>query len=173
VVGVLEANCYILKSEKTGIIVDPGDEADRILRAVQGLDIRLILATHRHSDHVSAVAPVKDALGVRAAIHPRDSSPGFEEPLRDGQIIEFGRAALEVIHTPGHTPGGCCFICGGALISGDTLFPDGPGNTSYPGGDEGAILRSIRERLMVLPDPTVVYPGHGSSTTIGRERSRY
>lgn len=173
VVGALATNCYILKSDKTGIIVDPGDEARKILAAASGLDIQIILATHRHFDHVAALEPVKQALGVRAAIHGLDRVSGFDAELKDGQVIEFGTDRLTVIHTPGHTPGGCCFLIGGALIAGDTLFPGGPGNTSYAGGDEKAIRRSIRERLMVLPDETAVYPGHGESTTIGRERSLY
>jgi hydroxyacylglutathione hydrolase len=173
VVGTLDNNCYILRSEKTGIIVDPGDEAQKILSAVDGLEIMIILATHRHFDHITALGEVKKALGVGAAIHRLDWMSGFDEEIRDGQVIEFGREELKVIHTPGHTPGGCCFYINDLLISGDTLFPNGPGNTSFPGGDEKTILKSIREKLMVLPDDTKVYPGHGLETTIGKERSLY
>lgn len=173
VVGSLENNCYIIRSEGTGVIVDPGDEAQRILSAVGELEIAIILATHRHFDHITALPQIKRALGARAAIHKLDWVAGFDDEIRDGQLIEFGSDQLRVIHTPGHTPGGCCFLIGDVLISGDTLFPNGPGNTSFPGGDEEIILRSIREKLMVLPDETVVYPGHGLETTIGKERSLY
>jgi hydroxyacylglutathione hydrolase len=173
VVGGLETNCYILESNGIGIIVDPGDEAKKILKAVRGLEIKIILATHRHFDHITGLGQVKQALGKKAAIHELDRVPGFDENLRDGQVIEFGDEELKVIHTPGHTPGGCCFLVKDVLISGDTLFPDGPGNTSFPGGDEKTILRSIREKLMVLSDQTIVYPGHGATTTIGRERTLY
>jgi hydroxyacylglutathione hydrolase len=173
VVGGLENNCYILKSHETGIIIDPGDEPQKILNAVGGLDIVLILATHRHFDHITAMRKVKEALGKRAAIHKLDWVSGFDEEIQDGQMIEFGHDKLGVIHTPGHTPGSCCFLVKDLLISGDTLFPNGPGNTSFPGGDEKTILRSIREKLMVLPDETIVYPGHGPKTTIGKERSLY
>ncbi|MDH4211005.1 MAG: MBL fold metallo-hydrolase [candidate division WOR-3 bacterium] len=173
VVGGLENNCYILKSEGTGIIVDPGDEAQKILNAVRELEIVIILATHRHFDHITALREVKEALGTRAAIHKLDWVSGFDDEIQDGQVIEFGRDKLGVTHTPGHTPGSCCFLIKDVLISGDTLFPNGPGNTSFPGGDEKTILSSIREKLMVLPDETMVYPGHGPKTTIGKERSLY
>lgn len=172
-VGSLENNCYILKSGNAGIIVDPGDEPKKILSAAHGLEIKIILATHRHFDHIGALPQVKEALGIRAAIHKLDWVPGFDDEIRDGQSIEFGNERLRVIHTPGHTPGGCCFLIKDVLISGDTLFPNGPGNTSFTGGDEETILGSIREKLMVLPDETIVYPGHGLETTIGKERPLY
>jgi hydroxyacylglutathione hydrolase len=173
VVGGIEANCYILVSNGIGIIVDPGDEAEKILRRIDDIEIKIILATHRHFDHITALGKVKRALGKKAAIHRLDWVAGFDEELRDGQVITFGDEKLKVIHTPGHTPGGCCFLIGNVLISGDTLFPNGPGNTSFPGGDERAILDSIRDKLMVLRDETVVYPGHGPETTIGKERALY
>lgn len=173
VVGSLENNCYILSSEKAAIIVDPGAEAQKILNAAGGLEIIIILATHRHFDHITALGEVKRALGTRAAIHKLDWVSGFDDEIQDGQLIRFGHDELRVIHTPGHTPGGCCFHLDDVLISGDTLFPNGPGNTSFPGGDEKAILKSIREKLMLLPDATRVFPGHGPETTIGKERSLY
>jgi len=173
VVGGLENNCYVLQSKKMGVIIDPGAEAEKIIDAAQGIKIKLILATHRHFDHITALQKVKLAVKADAAIHPLDWVDGFDVKLTDGQVIEFGKEVLRVIHTPGHTPGGCCFLVRNCLFSGDTLFPNGPGNTMFPGGDERAILRSIREKLMVLPDDTVVYPGHGSKTTIGKERALY
>lgn len=173
VVGGLQTNCYVLHSEKDAIIVDPGDEAGKIANAVQNLKTRMILATHGHFDHIGALHRIKQMVKAQAAIHPQDWHRGFDIELFDGQIIEFGAEKLAVMHTPGHTPGGCCFLIGRHLLSGDTLFPDGPGNTMFPGGDEQAILRSIREKLMLLPDDTRVYPGHGAETTIGKERALY
>lgn len=173
VVGGLQANCYVLQSEKDAIIVDPGGEAEKIAGAVQNLTTKMILVTHGHFDHIGALHRIKQIVKAEAAIHPQDWCPGFDIKLVDGQIIEFGAETLKVIHTPGHTPGGCCFLIGLHLLSGDTLFPNGPGNTMFPGGDEQAILRSIRDRLMPLPDDTRVYPGHGAGTTIGKERALY
>jgi glyoxylase-like metal-dependent hydrolase (beta-lactamase superfamily II) len=173
IVGGLGNNCYIIESEKVGIIIDPGDEADKIIKAARGFAIKIILATHRHFDHINALQSVKQAVRAEAAIHPLDWVSGFNIKLDDGQVIEFGEEQLTIMHTPGHTPGGCCFLVGSDLFSGDTLFPNGPGNTAFPGGDEEAILESIRKKLMKLPDETMVYPGHGPSTTIGRERALY
>ncbi len=173
VVGALDTNCYILRSDNIGVIVDPGDEPERILNELRDVDVQIILATHRHHDHISALREVKEALGKEAGIHHLDWVDGFDEKLQDKQVIVFGDEKLEVIHTPGHTPGSICLRVGGVLFSGDTLFPGGPGNTSYAGGDEEAIMRSIRERLMTLPDETPVYPGHGAATTIGKERVLY
>jgi hydroxyacylglutathione hydrolase len=173
VVGGLETNCYVLKSENTGIIIDPGAEPQKIIKAVAGLNIQLILVSHRHYDHIDALKAIKTATKAPAAIHPADWIDNFDKKLHDGQSIDLGDEKINVIHTPGHTPGGCCFLIGNTLFSGDTLFSGGPGNTSFSGGDEQAILMSIREKLLVLPDETEVYPGHGPATTIGRERSLY
>lgn len=172
IVGSLETNCYILKKNTHGLIIDPGDEPEKILRVATGLDIELILATHRHHDHITALLAVKKATSARAAIHALDWSTGFDLKLEDEQVIDFSGETISVVHTPGHTPGGCCFLWRDVLFSGDTLFPNGPGATAY-GGDEKAIYKSIREKLMVLPDETKVYPGHGPATTIGQERRLY
>jgi hydroxyacylglutathione hydrolase len=173
IVGALESNCYVLKSRNKAVIIDPGDEPAKITKAVQDTQVEIILATHRHFDHITALEKVKSATGAKAAIHKLDRVPGFDLELSDGQVIEFGDEKIRVIHTPGHTPGGCCFLVRDKLFSGDTLFPNGPGNTMFPGGDEAAIFKSIGEKLMKLPDETVVYPGHGTETTIGRERALY
>lgn len=173
VVGRLETNCYILKDRNVGFIIDPGDEPNKIITAIAGLEIKLILATHRHFDHISALKEIKQTTSAQAAIHPLDWTPDFDLRLEDGQQIEFGTERIKVIHTPGHTPGGCCFLVGTTLFSGDTLFPGGPGNTAFSGGDEQAIYKSIREKLLVLSDETKVYPGHGPPTTIGQERALY
>ncbi len=173
IVGSLETNCYLLKAENIGIIIDPGAEPERIIKATDGYRITLILATHRHYDHITALKRVKESTKAKAAIHSQDWAPEFDLRLEDGQRIEFGQESITVIHTPGHTPGGCCFLINDILFSGDTLFPGGPGNTSFPGGDGQVILKSIREKLLILPNETKVYPGHGPSTTIGQERGLY
>lgn len=173
VVGGIETNCYILKSKDSGIIIDPGADGRRIIDEVSNLDCEYILITHNHLDHTGALDEVKKSVSAPVAIHPLDWIGNCDMKLEDGQEILFGEDVLNVIHTPGHTPGGCCFLVGKILFSGDTLFPNGPGNTSFSGGDEQAILRSIREKLLVLPDETEVYPGHGLPTTIGKERGLY
>ena len=172
-VGILETNCYILKGKKKGIIIDPGEEANRILEAVADLQIDLILLTHNHFDHIRALPAVLEATSAKVAIHPLDGIAEADIDLKDGAKIAFEGEEISVIHTPGHTPGSCCFLLGENLFSGDTLFPGGWGNTSFAGGSEEAIFRSIREKLMNLPDQTIVYPGHGEETTIVEERSLY
>lgn len=173
VVGILQTNCYILAGEQKGIIIDPGEEADRILEAVSDLQIDLILLTHNHFDHIRALLPVKSATSAKVAVHPLDIIDEADIELEDGAKIPFDGKEILVMHTPGHTPGSCCFYFGGYLFSGDTLFYRGWGNTSLPGGDERAIFKSIREKIMALPDGIVVYPGHGETTTIGEERALY
>jgi hydroxyacylglutathione hydrolase len=173
VVGILQTNCYVLIGKERGIIIDPGEEADRILETVSDLPIDLILLTHNHFDHVRALPAVVDATSAEVAIHPLDKIDAANREIKDGEKISFDGEEILVMHTPGHTPGSCSFSLGKYLFSGDTLFPGGWGNTSFSGGSEKAIFESIREKLMSLPDETIVYPGHGESTTIGEERSLY
>lgn len=173
IVGTLETNCYILISGNKGIIIDPGAEPDKIIEAIDGIEVKLILATHRHFDHIDALQHIKNMTHARAAIHKDDWVDGFDYELKDGQIINTIDIGILVLHTPGHTPGSCCFLTENKLFAGDTLFPGGHGNTSFPGGDEQTIFKSIKEKLMKLPDGTLVLPGHGQSTTIGQERSLY
>ena len=173
VVGMLQTNCYILAGENSGIVIDPGDEVDRILEELGDLKVDLILLTHNHFDHIGALSALVAATSATVAIHPLDSFDAANKELDDGEKIHFEEEEILVIHTPGHTPGGCCFLLGENLFSGDTLFSGGWGNTAFPGGNETAIFKSIRERLMSLPDSTIVYPGHGDSTTIGEERDLY
>jgi len=196
VVGPFASNCYIVGSEsnKEGIIIDPGDEAKKILKKVSdlGLDIKLIVLTHGHIDHVGALKEVKEVTGAEVAIHADDVQslsggtgflvsllvPGLSYPkppppdrlLKDGDSLDIGNMHFEVLHTPGHTPGGICFLGGGVVFSGDTLFNYGIGRTDLPGGNYHQLLNSIRTKLMVLSDDTIVYPGHGPATTIGAER---
>ncbi len=173
VVGFLQTNCYILAGEHQGIIIDPGDDADRILEEVGDLQIDLVLLTHNHSDHIGALSEVKNATSARVAIHPFDKIDAANIELKDGEKIPFDRKEISVIHAPGHTPGSCCFLIEEKLFSGDTLFAGGWGSTMFPGGDEEAIFKSIREKIMSLPEDLIVYPGHGEVTTIGEERSLY
>jgi glyoxylase-like metal-dependent hydrolase (beta-lactamase superfamily II) len=196
VVGPFASNCFIVGSEKTkeGMIIDPGADAKKILNTVHdlGLSIVMIVATHNHIDHVGALRPVKDATGAKYAVHEADSKeampamfgrmmglmlgsslkapPKPDMLLRDGDVIEVGELKFQVIHTPGHSPGGISLLGDGVVFSGDTLFNLGIGRTDIPGGDYAKLMDSIITKLMVLPDSTVVYPGHGPETTIGTER---
>lgn len=175
-VGSFENNCYLVLSPgtKEAVIVDPAAEADRIIRAAGDFAVKYILITHGHADHTGALEGVKGATGAPAGIHAADapllpSAPDFY--LRDGDRIRVGGCTLRIMHTPGHTPGGVCILIGQRLLSGDTIFPGGPGNTQLPGADRGKILQSIREKLFSLPGSTIIYPGHGRTTTIARERT--
>jgi hydroxyacylglutathione hydrolase len=196
VVGPLVSNCYIVGSSSTkqGMIIDPGAEAGTILRTVQqmGLSISLIVVTHAHIDHIDALRAVKEKTNAQFAIHEAEkgllstappvgvlaslgltafkSPPQPDRLLKDGDRIDVGDLHFEVLHTPGHSPGGICLLGHGVVFSGDTLFNFGIGRTDFAGGSYELLMKSIREKLMVLPDETVVYPGHGPSTTIGDER---
>lgn len=190
-VGPLETNCYIVWDEASGegVIIDPGDEPDRILELSGGLDIKYIVLTHAHFDHAGAVPELKEATGARVALHPGDLEAyrsvaeqaafwGFDsgpmpEPdvmLEDGDELKAGALRLRVLHTPGHSPGGICLLGDGVLFSGDTLFQGSVGRTDFSGGSASQLLESFR-RLMALPAETVVLPGHGPASTIGAERT--
>jgi glyoxylase-like metal-dependent hydrolase (beta-lactamase superfamily II) len=213
VVGPLHTNCYAVTALDTRqtFLVDPGAEAATVLDAVRDLDVRMIVLTHSHFDHVDAVAEVADARGLPVAAHPADAPvwprelehlrthghfdagratadllasgcslcPAPNRPLWDGRVDlllrDHGTLALDglicrIVHTPGHTPGGVCIGVGGHLLTGDTVFPGGPGLTGWPLSDFPTIIASIRERLFTLPESTFLHPGHGPSTTIGAEK---
>ena len=195
VVGPLEVNCFILGCEESGegVVIDPGADAERVLAAVArlGLKISYVINTHGHFDHVGGNRAVLAATGAQLLIHEGDihylpraadaaamynlvteNSPRPDRALEDGMIITFGNHSLKVLHTPGHSPGGCCLYLAaeGIVITGDTLFADGVGRTDFPGCSHQALIESIRDQLMTLPDETRAYPGHGPSTTIGHER---
>jgi glyoxylase-like metal-dependent hydrolase (beta-lactamase superfamily II) len=172
-VGSMDNNVYILicPSTNESIIVDAANDASRILEAVAGTKVRYILQTHGHADHVQAMIELKDATRAPIAVHPADAAMLPLPPdilFQDGDRLPFGSHEILVLHTPGHTPGGVCFLLGSWLISGDTLFPGGPGNTKSALGDFPVIIESVR-RLLSLPPETEVLPGHGKATTIGAE----
>ena len=194
-VGPFEMNCYLLGCEETGegFVVDPGEEAERILAAMEvtGWEFRGILLTHAHLDHIGAVASIKQARDLPIYLHSGDlllyenlpeqgkaygfryaPPPPVDRLLQDGQILPLGSQKLSVLHTPGHTPGAVCYYVkeAGLLLAGDTLFAESIGRTDLPGGSYSTLIKSITTQLLVLDDATTVYCGHGPSTTIGQER---
>ncbi len=195
VVGPLGVNCFILGCEEThqGVVVDAGDNADKIISAVErrGLTISQVVSTHGHFDHVGANQAVLMHFGARLLIHAADasmleraadvarsygiggvSSPRPDSFLSDGLEIAFGSCRMTVLHTPGHTQGGCCLYLESEkkIITGDTLFADSIGRTDLPGGNHEQLLESVRTKLFTLPDDVTAYPGHGPETTIGHEK---
>jgi glyoxylase-like metal-dependent hydrolase (beta-lactamase superfamily II) len=176
VVGPMDNNVYVLRCTETGdaVLLDAANEHERLLDLCRHLGVRRVLETHGHWDHIQAVPQLRDA-GYSVAVTPEDASmlPSYDETLADDDVIEVGRLRLHTILTPGHTPGSMCFRLEGhpLLFSGDTLFPGGPGATSFEGGDFPTIIRSIEDRLFTpLDADTIVLPGHGDKTTIGTER---
>ena len=196
VVGTFAANCYIVGAEATkeGMIIDPGDDAKSILKSVEDLelDIKFIVLTHSHIDHIGALREVKEATGAEVAIHVDEAKslpkqgrslstlfvvglsykapPSPDRLLKDGYSLDIGDLHFLVLHTPGHSPGGICLFGHETVFSGDTLFNYGIGRTDLSGGSSSQLMNSIHTRLMVLPDNTIVYPGHGPDTTIDAER---
>ena len=194
-VGAFAANSYIVGSTSTkqGMIIDPGADADVIMRTVQetGLSISVIAITHAHMDHVGALRQVRQKTHAQFAIHEAEKGFVFSTPMRmltsigvspvksppkpdtllkDGDMIDLGDLHFRVLYTPGHSSGGICLSGHGIVFSGDTLFKFGIGRTDFPGMSHERLMNSIRTKLMALPDETVVYPGHGPPTTIGDER---
>ena len=187
--------CYIVSCEKTkkAAIIDPGGNEDKILSACKkdDLTVEFIIATHGHPDHVCGNGPIQEATGAKIIMHKDDveffaksetkeyfsmlglpESPPADILVEDGDTITIGEEALQVIHTPGHTPGGICLYNAPDCITGDTLFVGGVGRTDFPGGSMEELSRSIREKLLTLPRETIVWPGHGyggSKSTIGEE----
>lgn len=193
-VGPFQANCYVVGCENTkeGVVIDPGDEADTILQTVQyfGLNIKYVLLTHAHYDHIVASKAVCEATKAPLALHKDDlpllkaggggpmfgfPMPPYKEPdmwLAEGDKISFGKHTFEVFFTPGHAPGHVIFYDETANVTfdGDVLFAGSIGRTDLPGGDFNTLMNSIKQKMLVMPDETVVYSGHGPKTTIGEER---
>jgi len=172
-VGPFGTNAYVLVCRATGdsVLVDTHAEADKIMERLKGTNPRYILITHSHMDHLGAFSELKSRLGVPVAAHPLDAEKLPSPPellLNDRDMVSFGNMELEVLHTPGHTPGSLCFLTGQYLISGDTIFPHGPGKTRTP-ADLRQVIESISEKIFVLPDDTQVYPGHGDPTVLKNE----
>lgn len=188
-VNSLQVNCYVVSDEHEAIIVDPGEASAQVLNFLRenNLQVVAIINTHGHADHIAGnawfaeqtkaplfvheleVPYLKDPnlhLGSFIQMNVPESKP--ERTLKDGDKVTFGAASLEVIHTPGHSPGGICLYAPGVLFSGDTLFRSSVGRTDLPQGDQTVLSQSLK-RLALLPPETVVYPGHGPSTTIGYE----
>ena len=175
VVGPVDNNVYIVRCRRTGVatLLDAANEHDRLLAVAQRLGVQSVLETHGHWDHIGAVEAVREA-GIEVWVHTEDAGllPSYDHLLDDDVDFAVGHLRLRTIHTPGHTPGSISFSLVGTplLFTGDTLFPGGPGNTSFEGGDFPTIITSIEERLFRTHGPdTVIWPGHGAPSTIGVE----
>lgn len=193
VVGSLEVNCLILACEETrkGIVIDPGDNVAGILQLVRENDVDIveIVATHGHFDHIGRVTSLQKELGVPFTIHKADlfmveglveiasfldidtdEPPKVDRFIEEGDTLTFGNETLDIMHTPGHAPGNVTFLWPGHAIVGDVIFAGSIGRTDLEGSDPDTLMKSIREKVMVLPDETHLYPGHGPFTTVGQER---
>ena len=177
-VGPWPMNTYIVICEETqtSVIIDPGAEVETILSLVEGTQVDKILLTHGHGDHTMALDEIKTATKAPVYIHPKDAAHfdlSFDHPLHHGQTLEVGRISVEVIHTPGHTPGQCCFdLKDGRKIVGDTLFVGGPGRTWSP-DDFQITMETMQNIVFQWSDETEFFPGHGSSGKIGKERPAF
>ena len=191
-VGPLQENCYLLTDDETrgAVLVDPGDEAPRLIRALEGYTLEAVWLTHAHFDHVGALAELQEVYGAPTFLHPADEpllanaaasaarfglrlrQPDVDyTPLGDAQILSFAGREVRCLFTPGHAPGHVAFHFPdeALVLAGDALFREGVGRTDLPGGDYAQLMESIRTRLLTLPAETVVHPGHGPETTVGHE----
>jgi glyoxylase-like metal-dependent hydrolase (beta-lactamase superfamily II) len=175
VVGPFENNVFVVRSKGTGdaVIVDAANEHELLLDVSRATGVSRVLTTHGHADHIQAVTALRDA-GIDVGVATEDAAmlPAYDFVIPDDDVVAVGDLRLHTIHTPGHTPGSTSFLLEGhpILFSGDTLFPGGPGNTSFPGASFERIIQSIDRRLFTLPPDTLVLPGHGLDTTIATER---
>ena len=194
-VAPIGANCYIVSEADEAFIIDPGGDAGKIIRAAKNFDVRYILLTHAHFDHIGGLNEIKEAFPeAETAVHKLEKewlysaelnlseNFGFDSvyeknvdiELEDGMTLDFAGTKIKILHTPGHTPGSTCFYIENSgksvLFSGDTLFRSSIGRTDFPGGSGRKIIESIKTKLLVLPDETVVYPGHDENTSIALEK---
>ena len=178
-VGYLSTNCYVVSCEETkqAAVIDPGleseAEAKQILDYIKqsGFHIKYIINTHGHPDHISGNAVMKEATGASILIHENSKGrANADQKLCDGDVIHVGNFKLVVLHTPGHTKSGICLLGDNVVFTGDTLFAGSIGRTDFPGGSFNELMRSIKTKLLPLPDNIEVYPGHESFTTIGDEK---
>ena len=192
-VGELDTNCYILGDYETkvGLVIDPGGEVDLIEKEINKLKLKVeyIVLTHGHGDHIAALSELKKITGAQVLIHQLDaemlsepeknlsvfslnpiSAPGEDRLLKDGDKIRIGKIELEVLHTPGHTGGSISLFTDKIVFTGDLIFYGSVGRTDRPGGSYQQLLRAIHEKILDKDDDTVIYPGHGPSTTIGDEK---
>lgn len=189
--GMFASNCYIIGEGSEGVVIDSGADAAEIAEAVDELKLKIkyIILTHAHIDHIVSVDELRSTLGAKVLLHEKEAR-ALADPfyngsvlfglkkvfkvadgvLKDGDVMEAGGLKLEIIHTPGHTSGGICIKAGDNVFTGDTLFMMSIGRTDLGDGDQEQLMDSIRNKLMLLKDETKVYPGHGTSTTIGYER---
>ncbi len=173
-------NIWLVGDDREVIVIDAAHDHQRILAAVAGRRVATILLTHGHNDHINAAVALAEATDAPIALHPDDTmlwevvypNRPVDQVVEPGSVFSAGGQSLATIHTPGHSPGCCCFTDpdSGVLFSGDTLFCGGPGATGRSYSDYPTIVRSIQQRLLTLPDHTIVHTGHGDSTTIGAER---
>ncbi len=193
VVGPLEVNCYILGCEDTkeAAIIDPGDNADEIIKVLEKADLKpvYIINTHAHFDHIGSVSAVQEHYNIDFLLHEEDlflvnntstqakafgfdpiPKPDVNKFVNDGDKISLGNKVIDVIHTPGHSPGCVCYLIDNNVFVGDTLFAGSIGRSDLPGGSHETLINSIKEKLFPLEDSTIVYPGHGPSTTIDAEK---
>jgi len=175
--GPFGSNAYIAICQKTrdSVLIDAPAEASTIMDRLKSTNPQYILLTHNHMDHIGALAELQAGLKVPLAAHTLDAGNLPSPPemlLSDSDTVSFGNLKLEVLHTPGHTPGSLCFKAGRYLISGDTIFPGGPGKTRSP-ADFKQIIESITGKIFVLPDDTQIYPGHGNFTVLKKEKDEF
>ena len=192
-VGPLQVNCFVVACQRTreAMVIDPGEDGPRILQLAEsnGYQVKKIVNTHGHFDHIGANQPVKEATGAVLMMHEADlpllhnarnhaqaygltvsPSPDPDKFLNEGDVFSVGEQSFSVFHVPGHSPGSICLLSDGHLFVGDVLFAGSVGRTDLPGGDFDALIEGVREKLFRLPAETIVHPGHGPDTTIGREK---
>ncbi len=191
--GPLQVNCYIVGCDIThqAVVIDPGGDVEQIFEILKkhDLTLQMVINTHGHFDHIGGNRQLLEATGAELLLHQADSqllglagehaaiygltseaSPAPQRLLVGGESLQLGELQIDVLHTPGHTPGGICLRIADQVMVGDTLFAGSIGRTDLPGGDQQQLIDSIREQLLPLPDETVVHPGHGPATTIGQEK---